>query len=238
MTTTTDVEVYTEPDTEEVEVHQLSKTEAKKLDRRIRSTTDKAATSHAKTLDLFDELKALLIEAKTGDIHKALGLKSWTAYLADAVNMPVPEREDRKVLTQFLSGQGMSQRAIAATLGVSQKTIDRDLDGEEVDPDATVTSLDGVERPKNGKAVEAEEDYIEGEVVEEIEEDAPMTAVDIVTEFNDETANLWGALSQMKELMAEDKWGNARKRVAKANLNNIQEVASSLASIIDDLMTD
>lgn len=233
--TTTDVEVYTDP--EAVEVQALSKTEAKRLDKRIRATGDKAVTSHSKTLELFDELMELLTQARDGEIHKALGLKSWTAYIADAVNIQVTVREDRKALAQFLSGQGMSQRAIASTLGVSQKTVDRDLEGEESDPDATVESLDGAERPKNGKV--NDDNVIDAEVVEEEpQEDAPMAAVDIVSEFADEVANLWAAHSQMNELMGEDKWGNARKRIAKANLNNIQTVIESLTHIVDDLMTE
>lgn len=230
--TTTDLEVY-EPEL-------LTKAEAKKLDTQIRRKSDAAVNARDKAIGLFDELTQLLTTARDGQIHKALGLKSWTAYVADAVALPqAPEREDRKVLVQFLSGQGMSQRAIAGTLNVSQKTVDRDLDGEEVEEGATVTSLDGAERPKNGSA--KDDDVIDAEVVDDEQdsdaEPEPMKAVDIVSEFDDETANLWQAFSQMGELMGEEKWANARKRVAKGNLETLGEVAQGLQNIIDDLMT-
>lgn len=232
--TTTDLVLVDDTEAEVEEWQPLSKTEAKRLDKRIRSTSDKVISNNEKTLALFDELKDLLTQAKDGEIHKALGLKSWTAYLADAVNVTVPEREDRKVLVQFLSGQGMSQRAIAGTLGVSQKTVDRDLDGEEVQEGATVTSLDGAERPKNGKAAEV----IDAEVVD-VEEDSelePMTAADIVAAFSDELANLYGSANELELLRKEDKWDGARKRIIKADLNNLTEVIAGLQTIVDDLM--
>jgi transposase len=234
--TTTDLALIEEADAEVV--GPLNKTEAKRLDKQIRSKSDQAVKARDKVIDLVDELTALLTRAREGDIHKALGLKSWTAYVADAVALPAaPEREDRKLLVQFLSGQGMSQRAIAGTLNVSQKTVDRDLDGEEVEEGATVTSLDGAERPKNGKGIVAEEP-IDAEVVDDEEDSgAPMTAAEIVTAFDDETANLHAAWSEMTEFMQEDKWSGARKRIAKANMETLGEIAKGLQSIIDDLMT-
>ena len=239
--TTTDLALVEEP--ELAEWQPLNKTQAKALDKRIRSTGDKVVASHEKTLALLDTLKELLTEARDGEIHKALGLKSWTAYLADAVNVQVPERDDRKELAQFLSGEGASQRAIAKMLNVSQKTVDRDLEDEEVEQGATVTSLDGAQRPKNGKAKDAEPEVIDAEVVEDgdeetYEEPADMAAADIVSAFNDEVANLWAANAEMQEYAKESKWGNARKRIAKANLNNIQEIIVGLQAIVDDLMTD
>lgn len=242
MTTTepsTELALIPDNTGEIVEAQPLSTKDAKALDKRIRATGDRAVKSHTNTLKLFDELTELLTQARDGEIHKALGLKSWTAYVSDAVNLEVPQREDRKALTLFFSGQGMSQRAIATALGVSQKTIDRDLEGETTESGATVTSLDGAERPKNGKA-KPEVDYIEAEVVEPPEEsqsDEPMTAADIVEAFNDETVNCWTGWSELKELMAEPKWANARKRVAKANLNHITEIITGLQAIVDDLMT-
>jgi hypothetical protein len=236
--TTTDIAVIPSDDAEIAEWQPLSKRDAKKLDTQIRRKSDAAVKNHTKTLELFDELKELLTTARDGEIHKALGLKSWTAYLADAVNIDVPQREDRKALTQFLSGQGMSQRAIASTLNVSQKTVDRDLEDEEVQEGATVTSLDGAVRPKNGRQA----DVIDAEVVDD-EEDSEgvvyeaLTAVSIVKAFDDETTALWQAWAEMKELMAEDKWSNARKRVANANMENLGEVAKGLQDILDDLMT-
>jgi transposase len=236
MTTTAEVAVI--EDTEVEEVAPLTKTKAKSLDKKIRSAADKVARSHEKTLGLFDELGALLTQAQAGEIHKALGLKSWTAYIADSLNIDVPQREDRKAVVSFLSGQGLSQRAIAAMTGVSQKTIDRDLEGEDDDDDenATVTSLDGAKRPKKGKKSEPE--VIDAEVVEEDGEleSVPLTAAEIVVSFAEETAALVASSGELKLLAEEDKWAGARKRITKANLNDIGEVITELQAIVDDLM--
>lgn len=234
MTTTTDVEVF--DDTEEagtdlVVAQPLTEKEAKALDKKIRAASDKLSTQTESLLDLLEQ-------AASGSIHDALGLSSWTAWFKDAVQINVSDRFERKELAKMMSGKGMSQRAIAGSLGVSQKTIDRDLADEEVEDGETVTSLDGAERPKK-KAKEAapeedsdEENYIDAELVVD-----PTPSVELVEAFNDETTNLWGAWSELKSLLTEPKWDGARKRVANANLNHLQEVITGLQVIVDDLMT-
>lgn len=237
MTTTAEVELY-EADTEEgsVVVHEpLSEKAAKALDKKIRAASDKLSTQTESLLNLLEE-------AAAGSIHEALGLPSWTAWFKDAVQINVSDRFERKELVKMMSGKGMSQRAIAGSLGVSQKTVDRDLEGEEVEEGATVTSLDGAERPKT-KAKDAEPEEISDEadeldnVIDAEVVEPPTPAVELVESFNDETINLWGAWSELKDLMTEEKWGGARKRVANANLNHIQDVIVGLQAIVDDLMT-
>lgn len=211
----------------DAEVVQLTEKQAKALDKRVRAASDKLSTS-------TDNLLGLLEEAAAGEIHVALGLSSWTAWFKDAVQIQVSDRFQRKELVNLMSGKGMSQRAIAGTLGVSQKTVDRDLEGQEFESD-TVHGLDGAERPRNGKPVEPEEEPpldVESEPIVE-----PVKAVDIVTAFSDEVANLFAAENELSQLMLEDKWGSARKRVAKASLNDVQGVIHNLQIIVDDLMT-
>lgn len=221
--TTTDLAVI---EAEVVEPQVLSKREAKALDKRIRAASDKLSTASDNLLDLLEQ-------AAAGQIHEALGLPSWTAWFKDAVQIQVSDRFERKELAKLMAGKGMSQRAIAGSLGVSQKTVDRDLEGEEYEEGATVVSLDGAERPRNGKA-KADDEPIDVEA-EEIP-DKPTPAADIVVAFNDEVANLWAAQSELVEFTHEEKWAGARKRVAKQNLNNLQEVIAALQSIVDDLM--
>lgn len=235
-TTTTDLAVI-EPEEVEGELPQpLTKREATALTKKIISLSDKVEKSRDKTIELFDEMKSLVQQAKEGEVHKALGVK-WNNWLADTVRITGFERDDRKSLATWLTGEGMSTRAIGLMLGVSAMTVSRDVDGEDV-PD-TVTSLDGAERPRNGKAkAEPEEDFIEAEVVEEEEVSAdpgPMKAVDIVQAFNDEMANLVAAQGELTFLLGEDKWAGARKRVYNANLNNLGAVIHELTAIQDDL---
>jgi len=70
--------------------------------------------------------------AKRVGIPKALGLttEEWVAKrLGGYIKLEIL---DRKQAVQELAVEGMSQRNIAAILGVSQKTVDRDL-GESLD---------------------------------------------------------------------------------------------------------
>jgi hypothetical protein len=66
------------------------------------------------------------------EIHKDLGFKSWPDYIADVARREMPNIarsvEQRRQVVALLAGEGMSQRAIAEAVGVSQKTVDRDLD--------------------------------------------------------------------------------------------------------------
>ncbi len=95
---------------------------SERLDRRIRLMADTIRDNIAK-------LTGLIEEAKQGQIHAALGFASWTAYLADALGGRLElDTDSRREVVALMSGEGMSQRAIARAVGVSQKTVDRDLD--------------------------------------------------------------------------------------------------------------
>lgn len=146
VTGTTDAEVATPMD----------RGAAERLDKRIRlmGTTMR---------DNLVKIEALLIEAKAGQIHLTLGHKSWTAYLADALGGRLEmNTETRRTVVELLAGEGMSQRAIAGAVGVSQKTVDRDLDKVSRDdspqraagrrPDK-VTGLDGKKHPTKRETV-------------------------------------------------------------------------------------
>ena len=79
------------------------------------------------------KLHALVAQAKSGQIHVALGFKCWTTYVADVFTLQVRlDRPQRRELVGWLSGEGMSQRVIADVVGVDQKTVSNDLRaGEE-----------------------------------------------------------------------------------------------------------
>ncbi|ORA68295.1 hypothetical protein BST23_04230 [Mycolicibacterium elephantis] len=119
----------------------LDRTEAKKLDERIRRM---AGVVHGH----LEKLKQLVAEAKRGRIHQALGYPSWTAYLADALQGDFHlDRTHRRELVNYLAGEGMSQRAIASIAGVDQKTVSNDLRAtEEISSVRQITGLDGRRR--------------------------------------------------------------------------------------------
>lgn len=76
-----------------------------------------------------EKVLVLITEAKDGDDHLALGYRSWTEYVSTeyADLLADLNREDRRFAAFALSQTGMSTRAIAPILGVTQKTIVKDL---------------------------------------------------------------------------------------------------------------
>jgi transposase-like protein len=93
--------------------------------------TPSSAANHARKIAYhLPEFRRLIIQAKDDGLHKMLGFKSWTDYVADVVGKDMTKLpvDDRRQIVELLAGEGMSQRQIAAAVGVSQKTVDRDLD--------------------------------------------------------------------------------------------------------------
>lgn len=94
---------------------------ARRLTERIRLT---AITVR----DGVEKLQSLLEEAKEGHVHVALGYQSWPAYIADVMGEePLRlSRDDRREIVGYLTGEGMSTRAIGSVLGVSHQQVKRD----------------------------------------------------------------------------------------------------------------
>lgn len=128
-------------------VEQLDEKAAKRLDQGIRLIVGTVR-------DSIEKLQDKVHDAKAGHIHIALGFSSWTAYLADVFgDQPlVLEKDERRELVEFLSGEGMSTRAIAPVVGASKDTVHRDLatvsnETVELAPEKLTTGLDGKQRP-------------------------------------------------------------------------------------------
>jgi hypothetical protein len=105
----------------DAEVVSVSRAEAERLDKRIRLLTEAVNNNLVKLYELVEL-------AKVGEIHVVLGFPSWTAYIADVFGGQVRlDREQRRELVGYLSGEGMSTRAIAETVDVSKNTVTSDL---------------------------------------------------------------------------------------------------------------
>ena len=89
-----------------------------------------------------------LQRAKAGEIHVALGFSSWPAYVTDVVQIVPTDKAERRMLAALMSGEGMSQRAIGAALGVDQKTVSNDLRSGEENSSAVTVGLDGKTYPR------------------------------------------------------------------------------------------
>jgi hypothetical protein len=108
--------------------------------------------------ELRDHLQELIRQAHIGQVHNALGYASWTAWFADTVQIAPADKAQRQLWVAFMSGEGMSQRAIGASLGVDQKTVSNDLRaGEENSSPDNVIGLDGKRyKPKRRQPIKPE----------------------------------------------------------------------------------
>lgn len=106
----------------EVQQPMLSVDDARRLTERIRLTAHSARES-------IEKLHQLVDAAKAGNAHLALGYQSWTAYLSEVLGEEPLRlaRDQRQELVGYLAGEGMSTRAIAPIVGVSQDTVVKDI---------------------------------------------------------------------------------------------------------------
>jgi hypothetical protein len=122
---------------------------------------DKMLRYHARAFDHYwERLEPLIAEAKTREIHKDLGFKSWPDYIADVARYEMPNVsrsvEQRRQIVALLAGEGMSQRAIAVALGTSQSTVRDDVAevSRNYSPDIDVDQMSHDDSP--AEAVDAE----------------------------------------------------------------------------------
>ena len=102
------------------EVIELTEAEARRLTERIRTRLDRVSTAWA-------DLATSITEAYQRRADLALGYGSWAEY-AEAELKPSEglAADVRRQLVGMLSAQGMSTRAIAPTVGVSNYTVSKD----------------------------------------------------------------------------------------------------------------
>lgn len=117
-----------------------------------RRLTDHIRAAARDIADQLIRLQSLVEAARDGDAWEVLGFPSWPAYVLDVlepIRLPKPQRRE---VVGWLTGMGLSSRAIAGIVDVDQKTVvnDRKLlhasatpAGEETSSPASVTGLDG-----------------------------------------------------------------------------------------------
>lgn len=121
----------------------MTREQAETVTREIRDTGKALATARTK-------FASAVKRAKDGNAHTALGFKSWTEYVASTFeNLPGLGKADHEYLTAFMAGEGMSSRAVARVLGVSQSTAARMI--RQAEAEGKVSEERKVEG-KDGKA--------------------------------------------------------------------------------------
>jgi|GEM_PF-1405542 len=103
--------------------------------------------------DRLARLRQLVEQAREHEVWAVLGYASWTAYLVDVLEPVRLPRDERREVVGYLTGQGLSSRAIAPIVGADQKTVVNDRRalelvgpvsaGEESSSPALIVGLDG-----------------------------------------------------------------------------------------------
>jgi transposase len=114
-----------------VEIVDLTEAEAKRVTGRIRAWVKECP---------IDDIK----QAYFGRVWLALGYESWSGWCdCELDGFKLPSLERREVVAE-LSGEGMSQRAIADVVGANQATVSRDLAAHDANASPQpVTGQDG-----------------------------------------------------------------------------------------------
>jgi DNA-binding CsgD family transcriptional regulator len=117
-----------------------------------RELTEQIRACVVRTIDVLGEIDALVVRAYEGRAWVVLGHDSWEAYCAAEFSdsrlwQSVAQRQ---AATLRLREAGLSERAVAAVLGVGKGTVGRDVESVSTAPTGavdTAVGLDGRERP-------------------------------------------------------------------------------------------
>lgn len=210
---------------------------ARRLTERIRYTA-------LSVRDGMEKLQRLVQEAKNGEAHEALGYASWTAYLSDVLGaepLRLP-RDQRQELVGYLSGEGMSTRAIAPIVGVSDRTVSADMQVRSDFAPAPVASRPTV-------------DPDTGEVGEDYPLPAPVTGLDgktytrpaaatpptepkrraLTDQFFDAAYDLGKAVERVHRITQDDRFSQNADKVAAKHRSDLVRLNNLLTEVINQL---
>jgi hypothetical protein len=170
-----------------------------------------------------DSVLHLVECAKEARDHELLGYPSWTAYVAAEFGSELAElrRDDRRDVVAVLSETGMSTRAIASVVGVSNSTVHEDI--KVIDSTvrrsnsrpATVTSLDGRERPATQPKVDARRSRRRA----------------LPVQYRDAVYELDKAVARLVRLTDDDRFAQHRPDLAYGTTADLARIGKSLWTI-------
>jgi predicted DNA-binding protein (UPF0251 family) len=190
----------------DIEPRELTENEARELTASIYGHLDSAWTK--------------IKEAYYGRADKALGYDSWDDYCKGEFHgayLRLP-RESRREVVATLTEAGLSQRVIAAAVGVSKNTVIRDQSKSHLGPVADAPGLDGKIHPN--KAVGAPEPtiVIDGTFVESIPEPIKDSRPDVVR-LADQAASQLREAAEKISIVRADKTYAAHEALIKELLD-------------------
>lgn len=223
------------------EVAVINEGEARRITERICILLDSAASA-------LDRLASLVNEAYAKRVDKALGYTSWAEYAehefaGHTVNLAAPIRRE---LVWRLSESGMSTRAIAPAVNVSNVTVAHDrqvlscLTPERAEPQI-VTGIDGksYSKPKPELVVV---DATTGEILDGSECDEPQPVTlrksprrPLTDQFTHAIVQLDKDVTALSRLIGDDRFNANKKNIALTHKSDVQRAVDRLTTVLDAL---
>lgn len=219
--------------------------DAERLTERIRLT----ATNY---VEAREKLEALLKEAQERAVHEVLGFASWTAYLAATFAdqpMVLPTAERREIVG-MLAAEGMSTRAIAPIVGVSDRTVSADMKAQvrnDFAPAPLAVDTSTGEITETAGAVSAT-------TPQPAPAPAPVTGLDgktytrpaapvvpqskrrpLADAIDDAAHDVTKAVERLARLLEDDRFPQNAEKVATRNRGDLLRAAEALAGVLDRL---
>lgn len=212
-------------------VEQMTRVEAERITARIADKLDGIA-------DNIEQVMPLIREALTREAWKPLGYSGATAYVSERFagafeRLPAAVRQP---IVSELSSAGMSTRAIAPIVGVSQKTVVKDTQvipevspapalefvdtrtGEIHNEPAKVTGMDGKQ-------------YTKPAPVERPEPATPRRRA-LPDAFFDAAYDLDKNVERLHRLVEDDRFPANKEQVARKHANDLSRTADVLADVL------
>lgn len=222
------------PSIEEYEAghREMTLDDARRLTERIRIMAHSVA-------DSITKLRGLVAEAKAGNVHVQLGYESWTAYLADVLgDTPMRlARDDRQEVSRMLTDEGMSTRAAAKVLGVSDFTIRTDNAGARfLAPEPVEIEAD----PTTGEVIEDDEAAAEprtitgldGKTYQRSEPQKPRRRP-IADQSRTAGWELTEALERIERILTDDRFPTNKDEVATHLRSHLTNAIDSCQGFLD-----
>lgn len=222
------------------EVAHLTEAEARRLTERIRTALDRVSTAWA---DLAEQIA----EAYQRRADLALGYASWADYAAAELKPSEGLAADvRRQLVGMLSAQGMSTRAIAPTVGVTQRQVSTDVrsnfspeperidheTGEVLEPKPVAPTHFAAEHPEVERA-EAKVVGLDGKTYTRPPAPAQRPNRRAITDaFWEGSYDLAKRVESLKRLTEDDRFARNREAIAAKNLHDLKQTASTLAEVL------
>lgn len=209
------------------EIAKVTGEEARRITDQICLLIDSTAQNMARLAERVQEAYRLRVD-------KALGYGSWQEYASAefAPHTNSMSASIRRELVGYLSQAGLSTRAQAPVLGVSNQTIanDRNQLSNNLTVEIESVGLDGKIRRRPQRAPVEMVDADTGEILERKPRRTPLPKL-----FDSQIVNLVKAVERINDLTSDDRFPRNRQEINKAHMGDIERALTQLSKIREAL---